>query len=349
LATSRPIRIGIAGLGFGLSVHLPALRQIDGVEVAALLGHDPDRVKCAQERTGIPAHTDLDAFLSQDLRAVTVAVPPDEAVQIVSAALERGLPVLCEKPLGPNSQIARVLAKRAARVPCAVDFEFADLVTFRALQHAVAEGSIGRIRHVAVVWLSQSRAHRGGGWSWKTDADRGGILPLFAAHLLYMLELLLGPAEQVSARLDNDATAKLVPQRAARAAADTVVVSMAHRGGGLSSLLVGNASPGLSVHRWTIGGEAGGAVLDNPGGDPVSGFTLDVFGGNSALLSRIHEPAADGDGRIPPFRRLAARFVEAVRTDGRCSPDFNDGARVAALLDVIRQAAKSGRWIDIAP
>jgi hypothetical protein len=30
------------------------------------------------------------------------------------------------------------------------------------------------IGHAAVLWLMESRAHWGGGWSWKTDAARGG-------------------------------------------------------------------------------------------------------------------------------------------------------------------------------
>jgi hypothetical protein len=48
------------------------------------------------------------------------------------AAIDRGLPILAEKPLGADARVARLLTARAATRPNAVDFEFAELESFAA-------------------------------------------------------------------------------------------------------------------------------------------------------------------------------------------------------------------------
>ncbi len=102
---------------------------------------------------------------------------------------------------------------------------------------------------------------------------------------------------------------------------------------------VGNASPGMSVHRWIVVGDRASAIVENETRDYMAGFTLRILDESGAVVSSLTEPPTDGDGRIPPFRRLAARFVGAIRSGGTCRPDFADGARVAFLVDMIRESA----------
>jgi predicted dehydrogenase len=151
--------------------------------------------------------------------------------------------------------------------------------------------------------------------------------------------------QRLSARLDARATAAFRPSSASQPADDLMHLSAEHRNGVVSSIVAGNANPGVSIHRWTIVGDRGIAILENPGGDLARGFVLKVFGSDGSLRHELAQPPIDGDGRIPPFRRLATRFVHAIRSGGRCRPDFSDGARVAALTDAARQAAKLGTWV----
>jgi predicted dehydrogenase len=339
------LKIGIAGLGFGLDVHLPGFRGIPNVEVIGLLGHDPVRAAAVAAKTGLPVSTDLRAWLDAPFDAVSLALPPAEIGQVAAAVIDRGLPILCEKPLGGDYPSAHALAASAAGRPNAIDFEFAELETFAALRDTIRAGVIGPIRHVAVMWLMESRAHRYGRWSWKTDAaGHGGALTLLGTHVFFLLEWLFGPIERVSARLDSRATARIGSASGARPADDLAHLLLDHRGGFVSSVIIGNAAPGVAAHCWTVVGEAGSAILDNASRS-LTGFTLKVFDRDGRTIRQSVEAREDGDSRIAPFRRLAARFVEAVRSGGRCRPDFADGARVSALVEATRRAAQAETWV----
>jgi predicted dehydrogenase len=340
------LRIGIAGLGFGLEVHLPGFRGLPGVEVIGLLGRDPVRAADVATRTGLPVSTDLRTWLQAPFDAVSLALPPIELEYAAAAAIDRGLPILAEKPLGPDRRAAHSLAARATARPNAVDFEFAELETFAALHETIRTGALGRIRHVAVLWLMESRAHRDGRWSWKTDAARhGGVLTLLGTHVFYLLEWLFGPIDRASARLDSRATARISRSFDARPADDLAHLTLEHRSGAVSSVTIGNADPGVAIHRWTVVGERGTAILENASQSLTGGFTLRVFGQDGRTILESVEATTDGDSRIPPFRRLAARFIEAVRSGGRCRPDFADGARVAALVEAARHSAQAETWV----
>src|SRR5215471_13672135 len=138
----RALRVGIAGLGFGLDVHLPGFRGIADVEVVGLLGRDAARASKIAEQIGLPVLIDVRAWLDLGFDAVSIALPPGHAVPVMHAAIARGLPVLAEKPLAPDARTAYELAKRVDGLASAVDFEFAELATFRKLKAIIEGGEI---------------------------------------------------------------------------------------------------------------------------------------------------------------------------------------------------------------
>jgi predicted dehydrogenase len=341
----RPIRIGIAGLGFGRSVQLPAFHGIPGVTVTGLLGSNPSRAANSTQETGLPVLVDLDRWLDFGFDAVSIALPPSEIERVCKAAIARGLPVLAEKPLGPDGPAAHALARSAAGRPNAVDFEFAELQTFQDLRSTLDQKLIGDVRHVAITWLVESWAHRRGVPSWKLESARcGGVLNLFATHLFFMLEALFRRVDRLSAHLDHGATSGVLGSAAAPAE-DLAHVTMEHSGGALSSIVCSNSSRGAFTHRWVVVCDGGTAVLDNSMQDDVTGFTLTVRSGDGSIIRHSKEPQSGSDGRIALFRRVAERFVAAVRTGGACRPSFSEAARVADLVDATRLAAASGGWI----
>lgn len=341
----RPLRVGVAGLGFGAAVHAPALLGMPGVELVGICGRDEARARDVARRLGVPCGTgDLSGLLDLGLDAVTLALPPDQAERAALAALGRGCAVLCEKPLSSDAASARAMASRAEGRLTAVDFQFAELRAFRRLRELRDEGVIGRTRHVCVTWLTESWAHRSRSWSWKTDAARGGGVPaLFGSHLLYLAEWLLGPARWIEARLDASATAQFAPPGAV-AAADLVHLRMEHPGGVIFSAVFGNANPGMHLHEWLVVGDRATLELKNPTKDYMRGFDLWLHGEGGGGVALEGDDLVETDGRIPPFRSLAARFLAALRAgETAFSPDFAAGARVQDLMAALELSASSGR------
>ena len=109
------IRIGIVGTSWWAdSMYLPALRRLDGVEVPAVLGRNPDRTSVFAQEWEIPAaFTDTAAFFEQPLDAVVIASANDSHHPLSIQAIERGLDVLCEKPLGLDVAQAQEMTRAA--------------------------------------------------------------------------------------------------------------------------------------------------------------------------------------------------------------------------------------------
>lgn len=338
ISSARPLRIGVAGLGFGVAVHVPALRDLPGVEVVAIAGTDRAKAGEVAQRLGVGAACDsIQDLLDHDLDALTLALPPTQVASAVQAAFARDIPVLCEKPLGLTITEAIGLADRATGRIAGVDFQFAELETFLRLKQIIAEGRLGRVRHVVVDWLMESWAYRHQNWSWKLDAMRGGgAIALFGSHLFFLAEWLFGPASSISARISNTAQVATAPA-GARLAEDLVHCRIEHQDGAVFAATFGNANPGCSLHRWVVVFDKGTVQLENTTSDYMSGFTLRVIGGtlDGEFLS---EGNPGGDGRLPPFRRLAARFVDCLRSGQSMFPDFGAGVRALALDAALRSS-----------
>ncbi|MET9356693.1 Gfo/Idh/MocA family oxidoreductase [Streptomyces sp. NPDC006617] len=103
--------LGVAVLGAG---HMGAdhIRRVDrvvsGARVAAVADPDAERAKEAVGGIGglgrITVHTDVEAALdAPGVEAVLIASPGEAHEEALLAAFARGLPVLCEKPMAPDS------------------------------------------------------------------------------------------------------------------------------------------------------------------------------------------------------------------------------------------------------
>lgn len=113
--------LGVAVLGAG---HMGAdhIRRIDrvvsGARVAAVADPDTGRAKDAVAGIdGVSVHSEVAAALdAPGVRAVLIASPGPAHEEALLAAFERGLPVLCEKPLVPESAGALRVVEAEARL-----------------------------------------------------------------------------------------------------------------------------------------------------------------------------------------------------------------------------------------
>ncbi|MFF1293518.1 MULTISPECIES: Gfo/Idh/MocA family protein [unclassified Streptomyces] len=108
-----PLRVAVIGTGKMGADHVRRIEEVvSGARVSAVVDVDAERAKAVAARVdGCTAYTDAaTALAAADVDAVLIASsgPAHEAALL--AALERDLPVLCEKPLTPDSASAlRVL------------------------------------------------------------------------------------------------------------------------------------------------------------------------------------------------------------------------------------------------
>ncbi|MEU9338338.1 Gfo/Idh/MocA family oxidoreductase [Streptomyces sp. NPDC048290] len=144
--------LGVAVLGAGHmgADHIRRIgRRVGGARVVAVA--DPDRERAERATAGLDGvalHAEPEAALeSPGVDAVIVASPDRLHEAAVLAALERGLPVLCEKPLAPDPAGAlRVLAAETALGRRLVQLGFMRRYDagYRRLKEVLDAGRLGR-------------------------------------------------------------------------------------------------------------------------------------------------------------------------------------------------------------
>ncbi|MFH8769963.1 MULTISPECIES: Gfo/Idh/MocA family protein [unclassified Streptomyces] len=144
--------LGVAVLGAG---HMGAdhIRRLDevvsGARVAAVADPDPERAKEAVTGLdGVTVHTDpLAALEAPGVAAVLIASPGPAHEEALLAAFERGLPVLCEKPMVPDSTGALRVVEAEARLGrrlAQIGFMRRYDAEYRRLKALLDGGSLGR-------------------------------------------------------------------------------------------------------------------------------------------------------------------------------------------------------------
>lgn len=99
-----PDKILLAGAGSWGSVHARKLAQRTDADLVAIWDHDADRAGALAAEVGCP-RTLVDASeLPADLDAAVVAVSTEAHGAVARSLLERGVPVLLEKPLSADPQ-----------------------------------------------------------------------------------------------------------------------------------------------------------------------------------------------------------------------------------------------------
>ena len=97
---TAPLRVGLAGLGAMGRNHLRHLSSREGCTLAAVADPAADLLADAVAKTGAAGFEDALAMINDaEIDAVVIATPTTAHAPLGLAAIERGLPVLIEKPL----------------------------------------------------------------------------------------------------------------------------------------------------------------------------------------------------------------------------------------------------------
>ncbi|GGO64533.1 hypothetical protein GCM10010910_19640 [Microbacterium nanhaiense] len=160
MSESKKVRLGAIGAGWwATSNHFPLFRDHPDVELVGVcgIGDDLERIR---EKFGFGFATeDADELLSADIDAVVIATPHDLHHELAAKALDRGLHVLCEKPMTLKAEEAWDLARRAeeAGTVFLVPYGWNYKPFTVAAKKLLADGAIGEIQFVSCNMASPTR------------------------------------------------------------------------------------------------------------------------------------------------------------------------------------------------
>lgn len=342
-------RAVVVGTGFGLRVHVPALRAA-GFEVAAVVGRDAEKTARRAARVGVETTcTSLDDALAlDDVVAVTIATPPATHAALAIAACEAGMHVICEKPFASDAAAAdaMVAAAERHRVVGLVGNEFRWAPDRAVARRAIAAGWIGEPRFASLVqYVPLVPAPEAKVPPWWFDREAGGgWLGASGSHGVDLVRSWLGDFTAVRA------TTTMVSDRPRDLAADSFTVHFT-LANGVEGVLQETAAAWGHGSFVRVAGTEGTLGLDGGAvhlADATGTRTLDV----PADLALPPAEASDDPRHrfthleIGPYTRLCEALLAAV--EGRPLPaavpvpTFADGAAATRVLDAIQASAAAG-------
>jgi len=153
----QPLRVAVIGTGYFSRFHYDAWHRIPDVAVAGICSLDVEAARAVAAdlgRTGAEPDVFQDAAAMLDAvepDLVDIVTPPDTHLPMVRLAAERGLPVICQKPMAPTPAAAQEMVEVAedAGISLVVHENFRWMPWFRHARRHVDEGRLGTLHSIA--------------------------------------------------------------------------------------------------------------------------------------------------------------------------------------------------------
>ncbi|MFA7415640.1 MAG: Gfo/Idh/MocA family oxidoreductase [Rhizobium sp.] len=381
-ARTAKIRLGMVGGGSGAfigGVHRMAARIDDHFElVAGALSSTAEKSQASGRELGLDPQrcygsfeemAEREAARPDGIEAVSIVTPNHVHYPAAKAFLERGIHVICDKPLTSNLEDAKKLKEVADRSKALfiLTHNYTGYPMVRHAREMVAGGQLGAIRVVqaeyAQDWLTEAVEQTGAKQAvWRTDpkqAGAGGSTGDIGTHAYNLACFVSGlRLDSLAADLDSFVEGRRVD--------DNAHVMLRFEGGAKGMLWCSQVAPGNENGlRLRVYGTKGGLewAQENPNhlwftpfGDEKRLITRNGAGAgaSAARVSRI--PAGHPEGYLEAFATIyseAALAISASKSGKAVDPavvypTIDDGVKGVAFVEACVASSKgNGAWVKV--
>ena len=344
--TVRDVRVAVVGYGVsGRFFHAPLIAASDGLEVASVVTSSPERRRqvAAEHPRAEVVSTAQELWRGTPPELVVVATPNSSHVAVASAAIERGIPVVVDKPLAITAAEAEAVVARAQHAGVMLTvFQNrrwdTDQLTLRRLIADHALGDVTRCESRFERWRPHlDRA------KWRETAapdEGGGALLDLGSHLVDQALTLFGSATHVYAEIES---------RRGALAEDDVFIALRHASGTISHLHASAFTPSPGP-RLRVQGTAAAflvAGLDPQESALRAGARPDRHGGWGKPQEWEHGRLVAGERSVPvppepgDWPCFYALLRDALRGEGPPPVDPSDAVAGLRVLEAARRASRA--------
>jgi predicted dehydrogenase len=337
-------RLGLIGAGLIGQRHAELIAADPDLVLAGIA--DPSDAAGEVARRHDVAHYERFGELleREDLDGVIVAAPNQLHGPIGLACIERGLPLLIEKPIADTYEAGAALVAAAERraLPLLIGHHRRFHAMVEATRAMLEAGAIGELVAVSATWATRKPDAYFDAAPWRRQEGGGPIL-INLIHDIDCLRHFAGEIEEVHAIASNG--------RRGFAVEDTAVAVLRFAGGALGTVTLTDCAP--SPWGW----EAGSG--DNPGIAPTGQNCYRFFGTGGSLdfpnLVLWRPDAAAWDWSMPlpstatvlrpsvPLAAQLAHFRRVIRGEEPARVSGRDGLAALAVTLAIKESARLGR------
>jgi len=353
-------RIGIIGIGAVANHHAKAIGDIDGAEVVA--------GSCRTESKGREFAGEYDCEWYADYEnllddaapdVVTVATPSGAHLDPTLAAADRGVHVLCEKPLEITvERIDRMIeAAEENDIKLGGIFQQHFNPVVQTVREAVAQGRFGdlAVANAHVPWWRDDEYYEGT-WKGTQDLDGGGALMNQSIHAIDAIQWLaaadmdLGPGEnpveEVYAYTDvlgHDPEHIEVE--------DTAVAVLRYRDGTLGQIVGSTAMYPGTLRSLEVAGRDGTAEILE---DELVTWEFRETRPEDAEIRAEYGEETESSGASDPMAidytghtKNIRAFLDWVEEDTAYGLDAREARKAVAIIEAIYESADTGRPVAV--
>ena len=336
---SRRPRIGFLGVGWIGRHRMEALVRSGMITAVAAADSAPEaRQKAEQIAPGIAMVDDVAALLKLDLDGIVIATPSALHAEQAIAALNAGVAVFCQKPLGRTAcEVRRIVAAAAESDKLlGVDLSYRFLAGARTIKTLVQTGAIGEVYAVSATFHNAYGPDKP--WFYDPALAGGGcVMDLRDPPVDLVLWVLGFP------RVTNVCSKLFLEGKPLTDGADVVEdYAFAHgdlsTGAHVSLDCSWRLSAGCdAVIRAAFYGKDGGLSLQNVNGSFYD-FVAEQFRGTKGKI--LHAPPDDWGGRA------ALAWAHRLAEGNSYDPENEQLIAVAEVLDAIYRREKTALQSD---
>lgn len=287
--------LGLIGLGRIGAFHAETLTNLAGLDRLVITDERPDVVRQVATKYGATPVDSVHELLSSGVDGVVVAAATPAHAELTLAAVERGLPTFCEKPVAAtaaeSARVADIIARSG--VPVQIGYQRRFDAAFAAAKSAVDSGALGTLHTVRSTTMDPAPPPM------DYIAGSGGIFRDCAVHDFDVLRWVTG---QEAVEVYATGSVQGDPLFTEYGDVDTAAVTIRFDGGALGV---------VSAARYN--GRGYDCRLE------VHGFEDTVVAGwDDGVPVRNADPAQSGTNGFPsgtPHHFFMDRFTEAFRTE----------------------------------
>lgn len=353
---SEAYRIAVAGIGAVADVHALSIGDVDGATLVAGACRTESKGREFAERHECEWYADVTEMLDGAEPDVLIVCTPSGAhLEPTLAAADRGVDVLCEKPLEITTERIDRMRAVADEAGIALGGVFQQRFTdvFRRVHEAAADRRFGRlaVANAYVPWWRDDEYYEGA-WQGTAELDGGGALMNQSIHGIDALQWLAGatmeldpdenPVEEVVAFTDRRAHDDDVTE-----VEDTAVALLRFRDGTLGQVLGATSMYPGSLRRVELAGRDGTAEVRED--ELVTWAFREERDGDEAIRDAFRGDSDTSGGAADPMdidysnhRRNVEAFLDSLTSDEPYPLDAAEASKAVEIVEAIYESAESG-------
>jgi predicted dehydrogenase len=379
------LKVAIAGVGFIGPAHIEALRRLPDIEVVSIFNRGAEKVKAKAQQLGVANYFDdyRQMLDSTPVDCIHICTPNNLHFQQAKEALERGIHVVCEKPLATTIQQAQDLVDLAGETKLvnAVHFNIRYYPIVRQMKMMREQGTVGEVYSIVGSYLQDWLFYQTD-YNWRLEPEQSGASRALAdigSHLLDLLEYVSGcRITAVMADINTVHKTRKKPLKPIETYSGKILQPDDYQDVDINTedyasvlLRFDNGNSGVVTVSQVCAGRKNRLSLEISGSHKTMSWTSEspnelwigerdqangvllrdpsLFHPEAAMLTSYPGGHNEGfpDTSKQMFKEVYAAIREGAQPEHPAFPTFQDGLRELVLNEAILKSAKQERWIEL--